>query len=183
MQAKIILFIIAMALSPKAIAEGEVAPTGNPTNKPFRTFINVQRYSVENNGEKNNPTSQTRLEIKFPNGSIVKLPENGGYWTIGNGQTQEINRTFEVPYAYVQQDGVKFSVQLYRKGSKMGPCDFDSAKLSEYNRAYVCHTDVNFQASKNVAQDKIDREGIQIRVFTDLNSTPNEIPQDSLALK
>lgn len=183
MKAKIIIFIIAYALCPKAMAEGEIAAAPQVPQKPFRTFISIQRYNMEHNGEEKNALSETKLEINFPNGSLVKLPENGGYWTIGNGQTQEINRTFEIPYSQVQQDGFKFSIQLYRKGSKMMPCNFDVAKLSEYNRGYVCHTDVNYQADRRVPQDRIDREGIQIRVFTDLNSAPKDVPQDSLALK
>lgn len=174
MKAKLITFLVACALFPKAMAEGEI--------KPFRTFISIQRYNMENNGE-TNALSETRLEVNFPNGTYVKLPENGGYWTIGNGQTQEINRLFEIPYSQVEKDGFKFSIQLYRKGSKMLPCNFEVSKLSEYNRGYVCHTDVSYQSERKVPQEKIDREGIQIRIFTDLNSAPKDIPQDSLASK
>lgn len=182
MKATIISFILAMVFTPKAIGEEQVQNTVQ-NSKQFRTFIAIQRYNMESNGDEKNPVSQTKMEIVFPNNATVKLPENGGYWTIGNGQTQEINRTFEVPFSYVQQDGFKFTIQLYRKGSKMMPCSFDVAKLSEYNRAYVCHTDLNYQASKNISQDKLDREGVQIRIFTDLNTPPKDMPQEALALK
>jgi hypothetical protein len=159
---------------------GSAAPV---LNKPFRTFVTIQRYTVENNGEPSNPISNVRLEITFPNGSKVKLPEGGQYWPIGNGQVQEINRTFEIPYAYIQKDGFKMTIQMYRKGSKMFPCNFDVAALSQFNRAYVCKVDEGFQRRSRVAEQHIDREGVQLRVFTDLNSEPGEIPTDSIALR
>lgn len=151
--------------------------------KPYRTFVTVQRYTVENNGEPSNPISNVRLEITFPNGNKVKLPEGGQFWPIGNGQVQEINRTFEIPWAFIQKDGFKMTIQMYRKGSKMFPCNFDIASLSQFNRAYVCKVDEGYQRRLRVNEQAIDREGVQLRVFTDLNSEPNEIPTDSIALR
>lgn len=172
--------------SPALVAStaGEAAPaTGAPAApiKPYRTFVTIQRYNMDNNGEPSNPISNVRIEIKFPNGNKLQLPEGGQFWPIGNGQVQEINRTFELPWAFVQNDGFKFEIQLYRKGSKMLPCQFDVAQLSQFNRAYICRTDTSLQT--NVAADNLDREGIQIRIFTDRNSSPREIPSDSLAVK
>ena len=97
---------------------------------------------MDNNGEPSNPISNVRIEIKFPNGNKLQLPEGGQFWPIGNGQVQEINRTFELPWSYVRNKAVQeFEIQLYRKGSKMLPCEFDVAQLSQFNRAYICRTD------------------------------------------
>lgn len=159
---------------------GSAVPT---LNKPYRTFVTIQRYTVENNGEPSNPISNVRLEITFPNGNKVKLPEGGQYWPIGNGQVQEIGRTFEIPWAFIQKDGFKMQIQMHRKGSKMFPCNFDITALSQFNRAYVCKVDEGFQRRSSVSEQKIDREGVQLRVFTDLNSEKNEIPTDSIALR
>lgn len=150
---------------------------------PFRTFISIQKYTVEQNGEVNQPVSNVRLELTFPNKSTVKLPENGEYWVIGNGQMQEINRTFELPFAFVQNDSFRFRIQMIRRGSKMLPCEFDVAQLSQFNRAYVCHTDLNWQTNQNIPAEKQDREGLQIRVFTDRQSQPKEIPQNAIAIR
>jgi len=159
-------------------AEAPKLPT-----KPYRTWIAIQRYNMENNGETNQPISNVRLEVKFPNGQKLQLPESGQFWPIGNGQVQEINRTFEVPWAWVQNDGFVFEVQMIRKGSEFLPCRFEVATLSQFNRAYVCKTDTAWQTNNRVSAEQMDKESIQVRVFTDLNSKPNEIPNDSIALK
>ena len=151
--------------------------------QPYRTFIMIQRYSVENSGNAGQSVSNVRLEITFPNEIKTQLPENGQYWPIGNGQAQEINRTFELPFALVQNDSFRFRIQMIRHGGKLLPCEFDVASLSQFNRSYVCHTDTNWQANQKVASDRIDNEGIQIRIFTDKNSQPGEIPRDSIALR
>ena len=140
-------------------------PPGNSlrSGQADRTFITIQRYNMENNGEPSSPISNVRIEIKFPDGNKIQLPEGGQFWPIGNGQVQEINRTFELPWTYVQKDGFKFEIQLVRKGSKMLPCEFDVTELSQFNRAYVCRTDTSLQT--NVAAENLDREGIQIRSY------------------
>lgn len=189
--------------APTAVAGAAVAPTASaaaaapaiattatpglalPTApmKPYRTFINIQRYSIDNAGDPKNPISNVRLELTFPSGNKLALPEGGQYWPIGNGQVQEINRTFELPYAYIQKDGFRLVIQIYRKGSSFVPCQFDIAQLSQYNRSYVCHTDVNWQQQKQVPPDMLDKQGVQLRIFTDVNSKPNEIPTESIALR
>ena len=151
--------------------------------KPYRTFVQIQRYAIDSNGDPGNPISNVRIEVTFPNGSKVQLPEGGQWWPIGNGQVQEINRTFEIPFTAVTKDGFRLQIQMQRKGSEMLPCLFDVSQVSQFNRAYTCHTDLNWQISQNTPEDKLDREGIQIRVFTDLNSKPKEIPTDAIALK
>lgn len=152
--------------------------------EPYRTFVTIQRYVVESNGEPNNPISNVRIAVTFPNGSKLELPEAGQWWPIGNGQAQEINRTFELPWQVVSaKDGFKFKIQMERKGSVMLPCEFEVAQLSQFNRAYNCQTDVAWQTQQKLSPEKIDKEGIQIRVFTSKNSTAKEIPTDAIALK
>lgn len=163
--------------------DGVTGETVKKEVKPYRTFITVQRYNMEQSGDSSNPISNVRIDIKFPNKHMVELPGAGQFWPIGNGQVQEINRSYELPYAYVQNDGFKFEIQMYRKGDDFLPCLFDVVQLSEFNRAYVCHTDLGWQSGQNIPAEKQDKEAIQVRVFTDLNSKPNEIPSDSLALK
>lgn len=152
-------------------------------SKPFRTWINIQRYNMENNGDAAQPISNVRLEIVFANQQKLSLPESGQFWPIGNGQVQEINRNYEVPFAWLANDGFAFTVQMVRKGAELLPCRFEVSTLSQFNRSYVCKTDTGWQASNHIPQDKFDKESIQIRVFTDLNSKPNEIPSDAVALK
>jgi hypothetical protein len=168
-------------------ATGTATAGSNPavpkTIKPFRTFITLMRYTMENNGEPNNPISNVRIDVTFPNKSKLPLPDASQFWPIGNGQVQEINRTFEVPWAYIQNDGFKFDVQMVRKGTKFLPCQFDVVQLSQFNRSYVCHTDLNWQQSQKLAEENQDKEGIQVRIFTDLNSEPKEVPNDAIALK
>ena len=163
--------------------DGVIAATAKKEIKPHRTFITIQRYNMENSGETSNPISNVKIELTFPNGQKMELPGNGQYWPIGNGQVQEINRSFEIPFQYLQNDGFKFQVQMVRKGTEFLPCQFDVVQMTEFNRSYVCHTDLGWQTTRKVPADQLDKEGIQVRVFTDLNSKPNEIPMDSLALK
>lgn len=163
---------------------------GNATNavkpvvpvKPYRTFIAIQRYNMEQSGDPA-PISNVRITIEFPNKSKVELPEGGQYWPIGNGQVQEINRTFELPWQYIQGDGFKFTIQMHRKGADFLPCQYEVSALSEFNRAYVCHTDLGWQTTQKIPVERQDKEGIQIRVFTDRNSRPSEIPNNSIALR
>ncbi len=150
---------------------------------PYRTFVTIQRYTMDNNGETSRPISNVRISVIFPNGNKILLPEGGQWWPIGNGQAQEINRTYEVPWAYIQADGFKFTVQMERKGSEMLPCQFDVVQLSQFNRAYTCHTDLTWQQNQNTPADQLDKEGIQVRVFTSKNSEPKDIPTNALALK
>lgn len=164
-------------------ASGAPGAEGKSVIKPYRTWITIQRYSMDNNGEPNSPISNVRIEVTWPNGQKLSLPEGGQYWPIGNGQVQEINRTFEIPYAWVRNDGFVFTVQMVRKGSQMLPCQFEVAQLSAFNRSYVCHTDTNWQANNHTAPENLDKEGIQVRVFTDIDAKPTDIPSDAIALK
>ena len=43
---------------------------------------------------------------------------------------REINRNFEIPFAWVKNDGFIFSVKMIRKGSDMLPCNFEVTGLS-----------------------------------------------------
>ena len=182
-------------VKPAAPAAGNYAPASNIGNngavaavpgapvqiKPYRTFITLMRYNMKQNGEPSNPISNVRLDITFPNNMKLGLPESGQFWPIGNGQAQEINRTYEVPWAYIQNDEFKFQIQIVRKGSKYLPCNFDVVTLSQFNRSYVCHVDMAWQS--NLKPEEQDDEGIQIRVFTDKNSEPKDVPNDAIALK
>ncbi|MBI4403428.1 MAG: hypothetical protein HY537_04665 [Deltaproteobacteria bacterium] len=153
----------------QASAPAPVIPSG-----PYRTFITVQRYNMENSGS-SDPISNVKLEIIFPSGSKLELPGSGQYWPIGNGQSQEINRTYELPWQAINADGFKFSVQMLRKGEQYLPCNFDVKDLSQFDRSYICRTDTGWQLNKGIAEEQLDKEGIQVRIFTDRNATPAEI--------
>jgi len=165
----------------------ELSPTTaavtNPNLQPYRSFITIQHYNMESSGNTNGSVSEVKLQITFPNGSQLDLPEGGQYWPIGNGQVQEINRTFEVPWQYIQNDGLRFTIQMVRKDSPMLPCKFVVEQLSEYNRAYVCRTDTAWQKNHRRSEEEISKEGVQIRVFSDRNMNPKEIPSDAIALR
>lgn len=151
--------------------------------KPYRTFIEVARYNMENNGESNNPISNVRIVVTFPNQQKIQLPEGGQWWPIGNGQAQEIHKFYELPFSYIQNDGFKFSIQMERKGSLMLPCNFEVITLSQFNRSYTCHTDLNWQQNERISPENFDKEGIQVRVFTDQNSEKKEIPGNALMIR
>jgi hypothetical protein len=167
---------------PLAGVDGNGAPT-QAQIQPYRTFIEIARYNMENNGEPKNPVSNVRLTVTFPNQSKVQLPEGGQWWPIGNGQAQEIHRIYELPFSYIQGDGFKFAIQMERQGSPMLPCNFDVVQLSQFNRSYSCHTDIAWQQNQNMTAEQLDKEGIQVRVFTDKNSEKKEIPNNALAIR
>ncbi|NBX75417.1 MAG: hypothetical protein EBQ92_02600 [Proteobacteria bacterium] len=170
-------------VSTKALPEAEASPE-LVISKPYRTFVTIKKYNLENNGIPSKPISNVKLEISFPGGHKVSLPEGGHYWSIGNNQSQDINRTFEVPFAFIQKDGFSFDLTMVRKGKKILPCHFEVSRLSQFNRSYVCRTDVAFQMNQqNLPEEKVAKEAIEIRVFSDVNSTPAEIPKDAIALK
>lgn len=152
--------------------------------KPFRTFVTIKKYNLENNGLPSKPISNVKLEIKFPGGNQIELPEGGHFWSIGNNQSQEINRTFEIPYSMIRNDGFALELTMIRKGKKILPCKFEISRLSQFNRSYICRTDVAFQMNQqHLTEEKISKEAVEIRVFSDLNSPPKEIPKDVIALK
>ena len=178
------LLIMAFA-SLGATADNQMAPPATILKeiKPYRTFVTIQRYNLESTGSQSQGINNSRLEIKFSDGSKAALPESGHYWPIGQGQTQEVNRTFEIPWSMIQNDSTHFTIQMVRSGTKLAPCEFAVEQISQFNRAYVCHTDVAAQTEMKIPSDRIVKESVQIRVFSDRNSTPNEIPKDAIALK
>ncbi|NBX81588.1 hypothetical protein EBQ90_00645 [bacterium] len=151
-------------------------------SKPFRTFVTVKGYHQESNGHLKKPESLVRLEVQLPNGQTVGLPENNQFWTVSNQQSQEVEQTFEVPYEWVHGDGFTFQIKMIQSGKDILPCQFQVSRLSEYNRTYFCRTDVNFQTNQlRVPEQKLVKQAVEVRVFSDLNSSPKEIPKKFLA--
>lgn len=152
--------------------------------KSFRTFVTIKKYNLESNGIPSKPISNVKFEINFPGDNRVQLPEGGHFWSISNNQSQEINRTFEIPYSSIQNDGFTFELTMIRKGKKILPCRFEVTRLSQFNRSYICRTDVAYQMNQqHVPEEKVAKEAVEIRVFSDLNSPRSEIPKDVIALK
>jgi hypothetical protein len=181
--------VAAPAFAEEAAPEAVAAPVAQPAiprpvyGNPYRTFLTIQRYTLESNGDPSSHISNVRLELKFPGDVLIKLPGGEQNWPIGNGQVQEVNQTFEIPWAYVRQDGFSFVLQMQRKGANILPCQFEVKELSQFNRTYTCQTDVNWQVNNKVPENRINREGVQIRIFTDRNTPSREIPKDAVALK
>lgn len=148
-----------------------------------RVYLTIQKYIMDSNGEPSNPISNVRITMTLPNGTQMPLPEGGQFWPIGNGQVQEINRTYEIPAQFINNDAMKLTIQMERKGSKIDPCLFEVGQISQFNRQYICHTDVAWQQNQNVPPEKISKEGIQIRVFSTANLNANEIPKDAIAIR
>lgn len=171
---KFLLLAVSLTFMPKANAE----------SKPVRFFMTVQKYILENSGQKNNDIYDAKLILTFPNGKKYALPEGKGNQTfqIGNGQSQEINKTFEIPAAWVVKDGFQFSIQMERNGTVLLPCNFDVVQISQFNRGYLCHTDTAWQLQQRVSPEELDKEGVAIRVFTTLNIEEKEIPKDAQLL-
>lgn len=164
-------------------ANGIQAGAASVPVTPYRTWLTLEGFVMENNGDPENPISNVRLEVTFPQGQKLELPGNGQYWTIGNGQVQEIKQTFELPWSAIQADGFQFTVQMVRKGSELLPCKFDIKQLSQFNRKYFCHTDVAWQLNQKLPENKIEKEGIEVRVFTDKNTPAKEFPKEAIAFK
>jgi hypothetical protein len=165
----------------QAVATSIASPVAQV--QPYRTFVTIQNYVMDSNGEPQNPISNVKLEVAFSKDKKIELPEGGSYWPVGNGQRQDINRTYEIPWEAISSDGFNFTIQMVRKGSKMLPCHFNVTQLSQYNRSYFCHTDVQWQLEKKLPEDRLDKEGVQVRVFTDKNTPSKELPKDALALR
>lgn len=151
--------------------------------KPFRTFITFQRYRIDQNGNPQTPVSNVKINIEFPGanaeekGKEISLPGEKTTWAIGDGQIQEIDQSFEVPFEYVSNlDGFKMNVTMDRKGVWIKPCKFVVKDLSKFNRGYVCRTDQDWQKKRGRTEEQMDIESIQVRVFTDKNLQRNEKP-------
>ena len=148
--ATLIVGLITIAsFSPAARAE---EPSNEPVTqvitevKPFRTFLTIQKYNLENSGKAADKVFNSRIELTFPNGSKFTLPEGGHRWPISNGQSQEINRTIEIPWGFVQGDAARFTVSILRSGATIAPCEFNAEQLSQFNRGYICPTDAGIKA-------------------------------------
>ena len=84
----------------------------------------------------------------------------------------------------IQKDGFRFNVQIVRKGSEgYKPCRFTVTQLSQFNRAYICNTDVAWQEEKGMPGHRLDLEGVKIRVFTDRIAPKKEIPENAIFLR
>lgn len=188
MLARFILAIltIAMFLNSKAVYAEQMIPPKPPKPRlqPYRTFLHVQRYMIENTGDPQHPIANVKIVIKTPSGQELELPGNREYWPIGNGQFQEINRIYELPWEIIKDDGFTFSMTMVNQRSFIKPCKFEVVTLSQFNRSYVCRVDEDWQTRKNIPPERLDKEAIQIRVFTDLAHTPkNQIPKDAIAIR
>ncbi len=150
---------------------------------PYRTFITIHNYTMEHNGDAQNPISNVKIEVLFGKNQKMALPEGGQFWPIGNGQKQEINKTYEVPWEAIANDAFAFDIQMVRQGSKMLPCQFNVNQLSQFNRSYFCHTDLRWQSEQKIPDENLDREGIEVRVYTDRNTPAKDLPKDALALR
>ncbi len=178
------LFLILLLVCSTSFSE-EKNDVSKTILKPYRTFIHIQNFAIENNGDIKNPISNIKLEIRFNNkkSPVIKLPGDDEYWVIGNNQVQEINQFFEVPWEYIKNDGFKFQIQIIRKGTKFLPCNFEVTQLSLFNRQYICRLDVHWQMEQQIPEHELDKEALTIRIFTDKNSPQKDIPKDAIALR
>lgn len=170
-----------LVFSPNAYTEEGAAAVAEV--KPYRTFLTIKRYDLENSGIPSKPVSTVKLDISFPQGVNFQLPEGGNAWSIGNNQSQEINRTFEVPWSFIAKDSFAFEIKMKRKGKDINPCKFKVEQVSQFNRTYICRTDVAYQQNQKIPDAKIAKEAIEIRIFSDRNSPAAEVPKDAIALK
>jgi hypothetical protein len=140
------------------------------TPKSFRTFVTVKALYHGDGGVSSPNNSEVRLQIKLPDGRTLKLRE------------KNIDQSFEIPFDFVKQDSFGMEVALVKKGKNILPCQITVYQLSQYNRSYRCQTDVGFQINQqHVPENKVTREGVVFRVFTDAQSDKKEIPRKLLA--
>jgi len=140
------------------------------TSKSFRTFVTVKALHHGESAVSSKGGSEVRLEIKLPDGRTLKLRE------------KDVDQSFEIPFDFVKQDTFGMEVTLLKKGKNILPCEITVNQLSQYNRSYRCQTDVGFQVSQqHIPESKVTREGVEFRVFTDIQSDKKEIPQKLLA--
>ena len=149
-------------------ANGQVAGLPKKPVVPYETFIEIQNYQLQNSGIPGNQIHNVHVELTFPNGKKITLPEGGQDWPIANGQMQPINLTYKIPFKYIQNDGFTFTLQMVRRGADLQPCVFKVDELSQFNRSYVCRTDTNWQSTQRVPEEKWDKEAVQVRVSTDI---------------
>jgi len=150
----------------------------------YRAYVTLKAYHQEQNGNPKNPESQVRVQITFPDQKKIELPDRNRFWSVKDKQTQDINETFEVPQEFIQNDGFSFEVAIIDKGKEIVPCQIRVNQLSQFNRNYFCRTDVNAQANQQkIQEEKLAKQAVELRVFSDVNSSSKEIPKKLLALK
>lgn len=154
----IIFLFLLQALSFLSFAEEPV--------KPFQTFVTLESYSYLNP----NPEAQkVSMEISLPEGKTQKIPSQES-WEVTPGKEQVINQTLEIPFESIKKDAFRFTIQIFRSGTKLGPCNFEIKNISEYNRTYICHLAYSKKASE-------EKDTLHLRVHTDripINTDSNE---------
>ena len=140
------------------------------TQKSFRTFVTVKALHQGDGSVSSPNNSEVRLQIKLPDGRTLKLREN------------DIDQSFEIPFDFVKQDSFGMEVTMLGERKNILPCKITVHQLSQYNRSYRCQTDVGFQINQqHIPENKATREGVEFRVFTDVQSDKKEIPRKLLA--
>ncbi|NBX93353.1 MAG: hypothetical protein EB078_05310 [Proteobacteria bacterium] len=154
------------------------------TSKPYRTFITIKAVNQEQPLKKAEESAQIRLELQLPGRKPVFLPEKNKFWTLRKSESQKVEQTFEIPYAVIQNDGFQFDVTMVKKGKTIQPCHFEVKELSQFNRTYFCRTDVNFQLNQqHIREDKITKQEVEIRVFSDVNTHSKDLPKKLASLE
>jgi len=152
------------------------------SKKSFRTFVTLKSYHLAQSGNAL-PNHHIQLKVKLGEKETSSLPQRELAWTLPTGGTKAINQTFEIPFEVLSSDSFSFEVQMLREGKTIEPCRFAVTQVSQYNRNYVCRSDVNHQTrNQNLPSNKISKEAIEVRVFTSLNTPKKEIPRQVIAL-
>ena len=138
--------------------------------KSFRTFVTVKALHHGVGSLSSSDPSEIRLQIKLPDGRTLKLRE------------KDIDQSFEIPFDFVKQDSFGMEVTMLGEGKHILPCQIYVHQLSQYDRSYRCQTDIGFQVSQqHIPENRATREGVEFRVFTDVQSDKKEIPRKLLA--
>jgi len=152
--------------------------------KTFRTFVTIEAYHQESNGKTDDVPSHVQLEVKLGPEKKLVLPEPKKFWTIHNKKFQPIHQTFEVPSELVQNEAFSFEITMHEKGKTILPCVIKAAELTKFNRSYMCRTDATFQsAQQRLPEARVAKQGVEVRVFTDLNVKNKALPKNLLVLK
>lgn len=161
----------------------QAAAVAASNSLPYRTFVILESFANDKIESTANLPAETRVEVSFPNGTKTAFPAENEFWKIAVGEKQEINRTFEIPLRYIHGEKFEIRVQMIIPGQEVDPCLITVQNVPQFNREYVCKTDVPEQLKSKHSFNKLVNQKLRLRVVTDVNSEATRLPEGAVALK
>ena len=146
--------------------------------------VTLEKFVWEPSPSATDPSSQVQFVLSFPGGQKVSFPQKSAdkAWTLQAGKPLEIGETLTVPPEVVHGDQFHFTLQVLRQGILLSPCEFDVAQVSQFNRTYTCHTDLNWQRNHGFSEEQLEKDTVQLRVYSNAKPSQNvSLPREPLA--